>query len=1427
MLRWSPATLLCVLCGGAFGPLVATALSVAGAGVAAAAIETAASVGGNLLADVISTGIDRLRGAEHSAGQEQIEAEVERLIGEILEAGGDRALELRSEIASVVRTVGATGAALEEAVASGDRELQALLTGAMTGLGEEFAEFRFLLDEVGEVLAAIQEELNEQGAAHRQMVDMLRTQNTDLRMMRETVAVIERRVRADDGAHPPDDPVRWPDGSPYRGLAPFEEDDGEIFYGRDLVTAELVGTLGERLAGTSLVIVNGPSGVGKSSLLRAGLLPALARGSLSPQSAAWPRVAITPARSPLLELATHLATMAGTDAALARERLAGHPDQAYLLARQAVLADANRRGIPAASAARQRLVLVVDQFEEVFAPRVEESERSAFVAALRVMAGTPYGPAEQPPAVVLIALRSDFLGRCAAYPALREALSNGNFVVGPMEEPELRQAIVGPAMAAGLRIDPGLTEMILADLRSSAAPGAYEAGALPWLSQAMLITWRHREGDRLTAHGYGRSGGVRGAIQTSAEDVYESLTGARPEIAGDLFHALTDVSGDLRLSRRERLRTDLYAGRPEAERGDVDAVLEAFAAQRLLVLSEDSVQISHDELLRSWSRLRDWLEPDVTVAAVYGRLLKRAAEWNGNGRNPSYLYRGAELVAVQEARVTWEADPARYPVTADPLDFVTASEYAAQRAARRRRAVLATLAGLTVVALIAAVTAVSAAGDANHQRALAVSRQLAAQSETMERTDPVTSALLAAAAWRTAHTDDARYAMLNLLQEPDRGAFTGHDGPVDSVAFSPDGRTLATGGADGTARLWDVATRRQSGAPLAAKDGAVSTVAFSPRGRTLATVHLGPTGGVRLWDTASRRQIGPPIATGHGVVRSARFSPDGRTIATAGDDGTVRLWDVATRRQVGAPLIAHGGTVAFSPDGRTLATGDSAGTVRLWDVATHHRTGRPITVRPAAVPGSLFRPKGVEAVAFSPDGRTLATGGADRTARLWDVAARRQIGEPLVTGGVFVNAVAFSPDGRTLATGGTDDTVRLWDVATRRQTGSPLTGHTGDVKAVAFSPDGRGLATASADRTARLWSVSVHRQTGAPLTGHGNAVYSVAYSRGGNVLATASEDRTARLWDTRTHRQIGMPVTSPTGFFYDVALSPDGRTLATGDSEGVARLWDVTAHRLISSFVAGQGTSVDNVVFSPDGRRLAATDGDGTARLWDITTHAVVLVLVDGAGIDVIAFSRDGRLLATGDADGAVRLWDARTGRRIGTPFTGHNGPVGAVAFSPDARTLATVGRDGTARLWDVATHRQIGAPLIGQDEQADAVPSGPAGRTIPTGHHLDVFGLAFSPDGRTFATAGSDGKARLWDTATHNQLGGPLIGHSGSVTDVAFGPGGGVLATAGADGTARLWDVSAPGDPPASLCAVAGRSLTRAEWDRYVPGQSFQHVCG
>ncbi|GLY74102.1 hypothetical protein Airi01_023690 [Actinoallomurus iriomotensis] len=301
-LRWSPATLLCVLCGGAFGPLVATALSVAGAGVAAAAIETAASVGGNLLADVISTGIDRLRGAEHSAGQEQIEAEVERLVGEILEAGGDRALELRSEIASVVRTVGATGAALEEAVASGDRELQALLTGAMTGLGEEFAEFRFLLDEVGEVLAAIQEELNEQGAVHRQMVDMLRTQNTDLRMMRETVAVIERRVRADDGAHPPDDPVRWPDGSPYRGLAPFEEDDGEIFYGRDLVTAELVGRLGERLAGTSLVIVNGPSGVGKSSLLRAGLLPALARGSLSPQSAAWPRVAITPARSPLLEL---------------------------------------------------------------------------------------------------------------------------------------------------------------------------------------------------------------------------------------------------------------------------------------------------------------------------------------------------------------------------------------------------------------------------------------------------------------------------------------------------------------------------------------------------------------------------------------------------------------------------------------------------------------------------------------------------------------------------------------------------------------------------------------------------------------------------------------------------------------------------------------------------------------------------------------------------------------------------------------------------------------------------------------------------------------------------------------------------------------------------------------------------------------------
>ncbi|GAB2857202.1 hypothetical protein GCM10027176_69570 [Actinoallomurus bryophytorum] len=1320
--RWSPPVLLGVLCAGAFGPLLAASAGVAGTGAAlVAGIGVAGSVGGNALADVIQAGIGRLRDGGQEPTREEIEEEVEQRIQEILGAGGLQARQLRGDIARVLREIGAASAALEQAVRSGDQELQAQLTSALAGLGDEFAEFRFLLVDVSAALAAIQDDLNQQGSEQRLIIDLLRRQATHTRLMREDVLAIEHRSRSGDDGDPngPQRSAPWLEGCPYRGLSPFEEDQAEAFYGRERVTAELVGTLAERLVGLGLVVVTGASGVGKSSLLRAGLLPALARGSLSPSSAEWPRRLITPTRAPLQELATQLAVLSAGDPTVVCDSLAEHPDQAHLLVRQAILADAERNGVSAEAAERHRLVLLVDQFEEIFTlgqdqDEAGEAQRSAFITALHAAAGTPCGSRQQPPALVVIAIRGDFLDRCAAYPRLREAMPGAHFIVGPMAEPDLRRAITGPAAAAGLRIEPGLTDTVLADLRSGAASEGYETGALPWLSHAMLITWEHREDGRLTSRGYGLSGGVRHAIQTSAEAVYADLGGAQQDIAAAMFQEMVVVARDGRLARRRRTRTSLYAGRAGAERDSVDAVLEAFAAKRLVVLSGETAGIAHDELLRAWPRLRAWLEPDLAGHILYGQILDDAAEWARNHQDPSFLYRGTQLAAVLEANGRWETGD--HPLTGTAREFLDASTHAARRRLRQRRAVLSTLAALLVVAITAAATAIYTADDADHQRVLAVSRQLATESQSVTATDPVTSALLAAAAWRIAPTAEARYSMLTALQNPERGTFTGHTGAVRAVAFSPDGKILATSSSDGSARLWDRATGYSVGESLYS-GGSVNAIAFNPDGGHIITGSN--NGSLELGSARANSREAAFFARNGSGVYGVAFSPDGRTVVTAGADHTARLWDFATHRPVGKPFVGHTNavsSVAFSPDGRTLATGSYDRTARLWDTATHRPVGKPFVGHTNAV----------SSVAFSPDGKTLATAGGDFTARLWDTATHSPIGAPLTGHTAFVAGVAFSPDGKTLATASGDQTARLWDVATHRQV-DDFVGSTNGV--TAFSPDGQTLATASAgtDHTARLWDVATHHQVGAPFVGHTKVINAMTFSPDGRTLATASTDQTARLWDVATQRQIGTFNHHSGATLEAVAFSSDGKRLATAGSDNTARLWDVATQRQIGDLITGFGDNMRAVAFSPDGKILVAASNDNTAQLWDIATREIITQLRGHTGVvNSVAFSPDGKTLATVSNDGTARLWDIATYSQIGAPFTGHTSYVDSVAFSPDGRTLATGSADYTARLWDVAMHRQIGAPLIGH-----------------TGY---VYSVAFSPDGRTLATAGYDHTVRLWN---------------------------------------------------------------------------------
>jgi WD40 repeat protein len=1387
LMRLTPSRLIGVLCASAFSPIIVSATGVAPAVVAS--VGVLGSVGAGVLTEMVVKVLDSGRG-RRGRSDEEIEGELAETIERALDADDANSPALRAETAAVLRSIGAVETAFEVVVEAGDREQQGELLQSLGSLSTVDG-FGFVLTVVAQAAGEIQETLRRQDVERRADRERDRERALQLQMMREDLAVVARRTRS-----PADEPVGEWAGCPYRGLWPFEADHARIFYGREQATAELVTNLAERMVGLGMLVVTGASGAGKSSLLRAGLIPAVARGQLTQGSETWPRLVMTPTAKPLEEFATHLAVAGGMDAATVRSALAEAPEQAHLVIRQAVI---NRCGASPRNPP-PRLVLVVDQVEEIFtlSGADSEAERSAFLTILHRIASTPVGADGDPPALVVLGLRGDFWDRCASYPQLVAALQTGPYVVGPMTEAELRRAIIGPAAAAGLEVEPGLTDTILDDLRSSSASRSFEGGTLPLLSQATLETWEHREGDRLTSRAYGRAGGIAHAVQTSAEEVFAGFTADQQDIARTVLLRLTIVSRDGQFARRRVARTDLHREEAGWRGSDVDVVLNAFAVKRLLILNNDSAEIAHHVFLHAWPRLRGWLDSDHTDRALYSQLIDDAAIWHSNDRAGSFLYREARLSAVRQATMRWGDEPTRYPPLPGSVStFVAASSRAANRAVRIRRVVAAGLAILTVAAGAGAFAAGKYASAANRQHTIALSRQLTTQSQIISPSDPVTARRLAVAAWRIAPVPEARDNMTDLLSEQ-RGTLVGHVAPVRAVAFSPQGRMLVSASEDGTVRRWDPITGNPVGQPLAGHVGPVYGAAFSPDGGVIVSVGEDRT--VRRWDASTGAPIGAPL-TGHtGTISAIAVSPDGRTIATASDDYTVRFWGAATGQPIGVPLAGHTGPVyglAFSPDSRMLVSVGADRTVRRWQVAT----GQPIGAPSSGHLGTVY------AVAFSPNGRMLATASADGTVRRWNPATGQPIGAALTGHTGAVNGLAYSPDGRTLATASADDTVRRWDTATGQPVGTPLTARAGTVYAVAFSPDGRTLATANADDTVRRWDVATGQPIGAPLSGHTGTVYATVFSPDGRMLASVSADHTVRRWDVATGQPIGAPLSGHTGPVSALAFSPDGRMLATGSDDYTVRRWDAVTGAAIGRPLRGHGDTVYAVAFSPDGRMLATGSADHTVRRWDVATGQPIGAPLTGAGGTVygVAFSPDGRMLASASADGTVRLWDPHTGRPVGSPLVGHSGWVLSVTFRADGGLLASTGTDGTVRLWDPHTGRPVGNPINGHDGTINAA--------------------AFSRDGSILATAAADHTVRLWNPHTGAAIGSPLTGHTGPVSDVVFSPDGSTLATASYDRTIRLWDASLYIDPFASICGRVG-SPTRDEWNRYAPGEALPRVC-
>ncbi len=1156
---------------------------------------------------------------------------------------------------------------------------------------------------------------------------------------------------------------------PYKGLLAYQSDDAGIFFGREEDVAALV----SRLAGQRLLAVVGASGSGKSSVVRAGVLPALQRGALA-GSEQWPAVVFTPGPHPLAELSASCAPVLGVSVGALLAQLESDPG-----------------GLAAAVSGSEweRLVVFVDQFEETFTLGDDVTERGRFVDALLGAAAAPGGPV-----LVVIAMRADFFGFAASVPGLAAALEASTSLLGPMDEDALRSAIEGPARIAGLKIEPGLAELMLRDV-------AGEPGSLPLLSHALLETWKRRADRTLTFAGYRECGGVRGAIARTAEAVYLGLDAGQQQLTRSVFVRLTELGEGTEDTRR---RVALEELRPEVgASADLERLLRTLTDARLLTTGEHTVEVAHEALIREWPRLRAWLDDDREGIRTLRHLTDTAREWDQLGRDPGELYRGPRLVGALE----WAsgAPAALNPLERDFLDVsrerAEGEQREAERRTRRLRLLLAGTAVALVLALIGGGLAVRKTGEARDQTREADIQRLVGQSGSLVETKRDLAMLLAVEANRRNDRVDTRSAMQTaLVHDP---TFLGYlrlgTSNTQTAVFTPDGKRVLIGRVDGTITVADVATHQSVGAPIRASTKPVIQLRVTPDGKEVMAED-DDAKRISVFDLITGRKVRDLVPDQPIAVFA--ISPDGSRVAAGGyvdvpEQPKVFVWDAKTGQRIATlatdkspqTLESNDGpnrsAVALSSTG-LLAVGSEADTITLFDAKTLRSVGRL-----AGVPDVV----GLR-MAFSPDGeRLVSTEPRTQKLMLWDVAARKPAwSAPIETA---QSAVAVTAD-HDVVVSNLGGRVETFGAVDGHSVGSPISLQTGSVCDINTSFDARTLAVADCNEpTVALLSLD-GRNTVGPIAAQNEGLG--GYSPDGTLLWTGSE-RGITIRDARTFRVRYRVPDFPAAVF-----AADSKHFVVIGTDGKAGVYDYRTK-----------TFVGKPITIPRPEAITANARDPITGNYALGYNDGVVVILDSKGrrvgpsnikvggfpnnsVSGLSFTPGGKRLAVAAQTEQTVVFDTRTRRPVGKPLV----RAANARFSPDGGLLVVAGFDGTVTFYDGHT---LGA-------------RGPAW----TGSRAFAQSLEFSRDGRVLATAALDSSARLFDVVARQVMGAPFAVLQG--TSAVLRPDGKALALEipGDHPRTQVWDLD-PAHWRAAACLEAGRNLTRAEWDLYIGGD-YRETC-